>query len=817
MKNLFKLSLFTLSLMSIAGAATAQNKLESKTMSVEIGNDGIVKSMNYQGARGLTDVSFRKDDYLKGPSIFFNENRLNSTKQSEKDGTLTYTGKNDSISYELKYFLEGESFVVEATVKNLLSTTLTDQTITLKPGIDTELEEYPSWNNIFFPTLLRCEKTHFWGYLLNGMGDVLAIGSKDPVASWQMEYYLPEHWRGKGGHLIFSYRMDLMHKAPLPARHPQNLNVLAAGESKTWRVYLTPVAELDDVKPTLAATLGTPMLDAEEYTKRPGDSQVVVVNSVSQPSATLKSATGKAKKLRARKTAENTYEINCQLGEEIGTYTLDVSDKAGHTSQAILSTRNPYSWYMDKARSAAVFNTQYAGSHLENWLGLHSGLLARKYTQNAEEDASIEERLNIILSLQWDETTGVPKFMYEMRKLANTAQMVSVLVDAYEATENMKYLEKARQLATIVMAFQEENGDYLDYTAIFYPAKSMMELVLAEKELRHLPEWAPYYDLHYASVKRAIDYLVVKKDNIMTEGQQTFEDGMLSCSASQISMFALLQTDPALRDHYTEAAHYMINKHRVLDQSIIPDSRMNGGSIRFWEAQYDVLETKKWNFINSPHGWSAWHIYGLWYMYLLTGDEEFLLDTKNAINTCVQLIDGNSGELRWAFVVDPYCEVEMLRPSSRVGYGEKYDTVIGEQYVGMVRNYNYNEDPKAVLFGMPRSHGWSCDNDVNEIFKCMEEVCLTSAYVLEREDGSLITWNCTVATDGGKMNITPTDTTITGVHVNLSGNWNVAAALSAGTQEFSGSGICWIGQDNSPRLTHTPEPETPRILRDGYN
>ena len=58
--------------------------------------------------------------------------------------------------------------------------------------------------------------------------------------------------------------------------------------------------------------------------------------------------------------------------------------------------------------------------------------------------------------------------------------------------------------------------------------------------------------------------------------------------------------------------------------------------------------------MSSPHGWSAWRIYGLYYLYLLNGNPDLIEQVYNALGSCVQLIDEKSGILRWAFCVDPY-------------------------------------------------------------------------------------------------------------------------------------------------------------------
>lgn len=139
------------------------------------------------------------------------------------------------------------------------------------------------------------------------------------------------------------------------------------------------------------------------------------------------------------------------------------------------------------------------------------------------------------------------------------------------------------------------------------------------------------------------------------EGEMTFEDGMISCSALQIGMLALLQEDTAARKHYTRAMLDILRSHDCLAQLRVPDARRRGGTMRYWEAQYDVQMLP--NMFNSPHGWSGWRAYATYYAYLLTGEERWLTETFNAACAFSNLIDYRTGDLRWAFVVDPYLRV----------------------------------------------------------------------------------------------------------------------------------------------------------------
>jgi hypothetical protein len=276
---------------------------------------------------------------------------------------------------------------------------------------------------------------------------------------------------------------------------------------------------------------------------------------------------------------------------------------------------------------------------------------------------------------------------------------------------------------------------------------------------------------------------------------------MISCAAMQLGLFALLQEDAGERRRYAEASKRMLLSHRCLEQLLIPDSRMNGATLRFWEAQYDVLIGKSHNMMDSPHGWSAWLIPGLWFQYLLTGEEEWLRRAMNTMGSCAQLIDSRTGKLRWAFVPDPYREVTMLEPNpDNPKRGKRVERVIGEQYVPMIAAF-HSPDHEPVS-GNGWDSGWNCCNDVNEVFISLAEVALTSAYVIERANGELVTWNCTAhAGAAGSIEVKPAEGVVSRVHLNLNRPHRITTTFgNAPAQTFETKGMQWIGPGGTPEL-----------------
>ena len=88
---------------------------------------------------------------------------------------------------------------------------------------------------------------------------------------------------------------------------------------------------------------------------------------------------------------------------------------------------------------------------------------------------------------------------------------------------------------------------------------------------------------------------------------------------------------------------------------------------------------------------------------------------------------------------------------------------------------------------------------MHEIFKALEEVALTAAYVIERDDGSLSTYNCVATRTNGTITITPSEAVVSRLHLNLKNTHRVTADFASGA-EVSGSysGMQWVGPGGVP-------------------
>ena len=244
--------------------------------------------------------------------------------------------------------------------------------------------------------------------------------------------------------------------------------------------------------------------------------------------------------------------------------------------------------------------------------------------------------------------------------------------------------------------------------------------------------------------------------------------------------------------------------HKCLEELVTPDARMRGATLRFWEAQYDVMI--RGNMMNTPHGWTSWKNYATYYLYLLTGKEEYLRDTFDTMGACLQMVT-EEGDLRWAFIKDPWRRVKVLTPDTNSPVSESYNSdpadiekayrgkhimaTIGEEYVDMISGW-YRVAEEKMTGGYQRcplyigdgeinvdNQGGACDNDVHEHFKCLEETLLKKAFVIVDKEGAR-GYNCKVSLSDGNLEIEPLGECEL-VHINT----DRALSVKVGEKSFS--------------------------------
>ena len=754
-----------------------------------ISDKGTLEQIIFKGSRQNDTIPFFREKGNAGPSFYANLGKEDINVQWIPDGYRSYRATIDGTECRLTYKEWRGQPAMEITLENKGNVPFQPIKAGLKLGIDTYMDKYPDWFGKYFPTLMMNEKTHFYGYLQTPSGHTLGIVSPQPVASWSVDYNLgyqdpAPHWFM--GHRIESLNLDLMNALPLPEHCPQDLWQLKQGESKTWTIAFMDISTPEGFEETIRKVAGIPMIRMNQTVFQPKETAVFEVLA-SSPTIAVTNDRGEQLPVTVKEKSGKVKEVSCTL-PAAGLYTIKVTD-GGKQSEGTLSAHASWKWTLERARAGALKYHQKATSHIESWYGFHSSFIAARYFPEKKQDAALRSRFDYLFGLLHDQTRMIP--LYYASRIQNTSGTIGLLVDKYEAYKDIEDLKKASRLADwLLNTWQRKDGAYVNhntvYTSVIYVAKSMLELTLAERELaRQDATWKEAADRHYASAKRAIDQLVASQGDFETEGELTFEDGMISCSALQIGMLALMQPDGKERKHYTDAMLQILDSHDCLTQLRVPDARRRGGTMRYWEAQYDVQMLP--NMFNSPHGWSGWRAYATYYAYLLTGDERLLKETYNAMGAFSNLIDYRTGDLRWAFVVDPYlkvkqaCSADTHVTADSLSFGnphpELYDTrefVIGEQYVNMVSDWQTVNTQ---------------DNDVHELFKCIGETMLTNAFVVERADGEVTGYNCQVTRQGSRLTVKAAEKQITHLHCNLKKPYTVS--FSGNTRALSPNYLGW--------------------------
>lgn len=728
------------------------------------GADGCIDSIvTYSPSGERLRVGFFDSKGVRGPSLRIVENGADTTALWSLTGNGTAETTVDGIGCRIVYGEDSVSPYIDVTLTNGRHTPFQPEKAGLRLGIDTYMANFPEWLGKMFPTMLLCEKTHFHGYMQSPEGGMLVMTSDAPLASWSIDHSLG-YQQPKGywfmGHRIVSVELDLMSALPLPERHPQDLWSLASGDSIIRRIRMAAIDSPSDYERTVAELTSAPMIVMERTSTAAGqdydfsvigsDAQIAVTNPDGRP-------------LDCRITTGDDGMVNvCVSTETPGTYTIDVRS-GDKMSQGKFTARTTWRKVMERARRAAADHPQKASSHIESCYGFHSAFTAARHFPDPELDSALDNRFEQVFTRCFG-TDSVPELQFHQWRIQNTSSAIGMLADRYEAFGRLSDLERASRMADrLIERFQTPDGAFTTggtvYTSVIYMAKSLLELVDAERAAG-LDEAATR---HEESARRAIDQLVKANGDFNTEGELTFEDGMISCSALQIALMGLHESNPEARARYASTARSLLESHDCLTQLRVPDGRRRGGTLRFWEAQYDVLMMP--NMFNTPHGWSAWRAYATYYVYLLTGDERWLRETFNAASSLANLIDPQSGQLHWAFVPEPRLEVRQVdRPiggltadSLTLGnpHPDLHGTrsfVIGEQYVDPVSSWQ---------------HGNTQDNDVHEAFKFIAEAMLCNAFVVQREDGTFGTYNCRITkADDGHITVEADEPQMRHLHVN---------------------------------------------------
>ncbi len=785
------LSYLVLFFITINSSLHAQNNFSLGTSELGVravlNNDGSIQSLAFGNGPDEQKVNFRNDDW-RGPG-FGKEVHLSQ----DPGNPSLFKGNNKGMNYSISYSAYKNGLRIFAEVENTTDVKYVPDRLSLQMGIDTYMEKFPQWNDLYFPTFFRCEKQSFWGYMMTPKGKILSITSPDPVASYLINY-IPSMY----GHYIYTVSLDLLCQPPVPFHHPESTS-LEAGEKRKWQFDITPLNNQKEILPHAANTTSTPIINLERHSLEPDQTVSFTILGNSRSRVEMKYPSGKRELIGE---FEPNKKIDWQGTNIYGLYWMTTTNEKGNTSTASFYVHPPWSWYLKQARLESMRLTPRAcleNDACETWYGLFGFYLASKYFPEPALDKAGDEILDQVLKRLFKEDNGLIHTVVYNERIQNVSSMISILADKYECTKDIGVLEPAVKMADYILSRQHEKGFYggyhmSHYTSVIYIAKSILELMDVIQPLAQNNKlWSNRYEKYGASVKRAMDELVSRGRDIKTEGDATFEDGAVSCSSLQLLDYALRQSDPIQRKKYADAGLQYLEDHSCLTRLWDPDARSHGGTSRWWESWGDVRSPMQ--IMLSPHGWSGWRLYASYYAYLLTGEEDRLIQFMDAMGACSQLMSWPEGKLYDAFNPDPRIMAGELKPDINNPSGLFEKKIIGQDYIKTIGSW-YGKNTEGSDYLDRTKWDWTGDGTAYEIFKAMEECVLISAFVCERNDGSLLTYNCTANYKGKSIIIIPNESIIKNVHINLKHSQVVTVVFEKNEITRKMTGIQWITKHN---------------------
>lgn len=751
MRKLLLCLLIVLASLGLYGA-----KRSSENLQIEIDDHGRLLHLRQRQNGTWRAIPFRKDQW-GGPTFYIrgHDDKIALIKLTSDTQRQCYTGKRGELMFDLRYTLNAKGLTLTFGVENTGSEPFAPQTLGIRLGVDCYQAKYPDWQENPMPNVMRCEPTHHWGFAMSPAGKILAWVTDTPVASYSINYEPRQH-------RVYTANIDFINALPLPKRHPQHVTTIPPKTRLQWQLQLTGVSDESAILSTLSRLSDAPFFEPERHLLTPKEETTILIHGGLMKTLVVCDSEGNRRTLRpyTRTGTATCYRFSADTP---GLYTFTATNAVGKQCEGSIFVRHPWRWYLEHAREEGLRVKPTETHHAECIYPFFSYFLARKHFPNAALDAECDKVFHHYFPLHYDASKKSLRTTY---RIQDTAIWASILAARYGVTGDTKDLEYAANLVDyLVDTTQRNDGAYCSghgthYTCVIYIAKSIMEVMDAIRPLAARDTaWAARLAKYDASVKRAIDDLARRIDNIETEGQMTYEDGMISCAMMQLALYALTHPDTDTAP-YIEAARRHAEGHRSLTLSLHPDARVNGATIRFWETQYTICMMS--NMYNSPCGWTAWKLYADYYFYLLTGEERYLRELFNGMGACVQLMDHGTGRLRWGFTPDPYIKtrwaIPAVSPDSRHEHDWRHG-VIGEAYLELISDWNRS---KRIW-----RDKWGIDNFVHEVFKCMTECVMENAFIVEDTEGNYRGYNCTVKKSGDAIMINADEVTLRNFHFNL--------------------------------------------------
>jgi hypothetical protein len=609
-----------------------------------------------------------------------------------------YSGKvsPSSLTLTIGYGLSDDKTAVKLRVTCAASASAQPATATclqlrLLTGVDMSMASYPSYNSKMMPTG-QCAGGQALGpgpgcgstsIMLSPDGKALLWASPQPLDSYQICF--ADLW---GGHRINTLAFDLI-DAVNPRNHgfTHSPPVFKASETRSWDFFVAPLPTRSGAagggayEQTLNDAFGSAVVrllgkPAACWTDWAGlksrelvvytDAAKVIDGMTGNANLHFKSA-GAGRQLPTQspvKVLATTYQVMHKqplLPAAPATMALFYHQQGISKAAVVGSAAFPWSWawYANVASSfVAKWVQPKCGQSCEQYMSAFALCAAQRFGgRSASRQALLEGFVDSdLMAIQFDKKTikdpTADELLGQPGRIQNTSCAMDICRMTYLAAvaqtppspDVSRFLDYALDLAKVLLRHQTEGGGLFDgtnfYTSVYYPAKSLMDLA---DTLAGIPARAADAAALQPHITACLHDLLKRGDNIGTEGQTTYEDGAIACTALQLAQFATHgSTPPADAAKFVAAAKTIADGHRCLEYRSM-DSICNGASMRFWESFWGIGWS---NCLNTPHGWSSWTGAMHYQLYLATKDTHHLHKFLTNVTASLEALISPRGDVR---------------------------------------------------------------------------------------------------------------------------------------------------------------------------
>jgi hypothetical protein len=566
----------------------------------------------------------------------------------------------------------------EQTIKNNISAPI--RRLRYCTGINCWTEFAPEWNHRPYPTNIRIEQDFFWAGLISKDYDIIGVFSNCKVDNWHIWYDHP------GSVRIVSLGIDFINSIDVHPTRWKHQEVILDGNQPTYNgtFYIGRFYTMETLWQKISDMLNVSFLIPQRCSGFEKETLTIPVIHPSNSSNPINvNIYDKDTNTLLNNYNLNENHISLSLKEGIN-YQIIRLDNGGKKTEACFWQQKDWKQILQTAGTYTAIHKIPSVYNSESLLGLITLCQCAEFFDDKVCQVKAHEIMKQVYTY-YDPETGC------QRNTEWRPQNYGTLLDAiriyHRAFRTDKYLILGQKCARYLMKSQSIDGNFYGmegriYNNVIYPVKSLFDWSLHLREHGLTTE----ADEIHVCIERAYRNIVHDGDDTVTEGYDTYEDGMTSCAGYQIAALW-----PYFGRHLEDlkVAINIFNNRRMFKPRV-PDARFFASTLRHWEGLWAL---GLGSCMLGGHGWNAWSASFSHSLFMATGNWNYLIDAYATIANCVQSVDINNGVFNFGFAVDPYWY-------NFLGFGSQQ---IGETYISVPDGIPFSNESHQTFFTLDTS------------------------------------------------------------------------------------------------------------------